>query len=240
MDLKISQFPLISDSSLYAVIPVVQSGNNYTIALSALFTNGYDISNSGNFTLSGDNIVLSDNTGSRIEISDGSLRIIQNNKTVFSSDEYLLNDSDELPSVSSTDRVLYNTNLTPLVDWSGNILNFTTIVSGIPLTNEAATYPIVSILSAINSQTVKSLPYYDETHVILTTTSLSALSWSLPKFNVSRIGQIKTFYTNQNITTLIVSVSGGGSFIGTPLTTANSNQSYSFQCIGTGTWLRLA
>lgn len=240
MDLKISQFPLLNSASIGSVIPVVQSGSNYTIAISSLFNNSYNVYNNGNFTLSGANIVLSDNFGSRIAIDNGSLRIIQNNLVVFSSDECLLRDSSERASVAADERALYSPNFTPLVDWSGTRVTLTTIVSGVYLANEAATYPIVSILSAINSQTVVSQPYYDETHVILATSTLSALSWALPKFNVSRIGQIKTFYSNQNITTLTVSVSGGGSFVGTPLTTANSNESYSFQCIRTGTWLRLA
>lgn len=140
MDLKISQFPQLESANASAIVPIVQSGNNYTVALSSLYSR-------------------------------------------------------------------------------------------------------VTILSAINSQTIQSSPHFDETLVILPTGLLSALSWTLPKVTSSRVGQIKTFWSSQNITTLTVTVSGGGGTMGVPLTTANALESYSFQCIlisGNGTWLRLA
>ena len=182
MDSKISQFSLLSSPTAFTIIPVVQSGNNYVIAVSALFNTNFNLLNSGTVVLSGASVTLGR---------------------------------------------------------SGGTVNLTTSYG----TREVSSTPAVSVLSAINSQAVLSLPYYDETHVILPSSSLSALSWTLPKATVSRVGQIKTFYTSQNITTLTVSVSGGGSFIGTSLTTALANEAYSYQCIGVagnGIWLRLA
>jgi hypothetical protein len=108
---------------------------------------------------------------------------------------------------------------------------------------EIAAEPKVSIVIPTNDDIIASLPYCDETHVIDPPGSLSALSWTLPIVADSRVGQIKTFYSTQAVTTLNVSVDGGGTLMGVSLITANPSESYSYQCIltsGSGTWLRLA
>jgi hypothetical protein len=244
MDLKISQFTLLPSASPNAIIPIVQGGTNNIVSVSSLFVNNYDIRNTGTVVLSGPSITLGDES-SKILVESGTISVQQGGITLYTSNENTFSDFSGISSIGVSNRQLSNTVATPLLDWSGtNIQLYNDYTGGGSYSaNEAATNALVTILSAINSQTVVSRPYYDESLVILPTSSLSALSWSLPKVNTARVGQIKTFWTSQNITTLTVSVSGGGSFLGTPLTTANSNESYAFQCVrtsGNGVWLRLA
>jgi hypothetical protein len=87
------------------------------------------------------------------------------------------------------------------------------------------------------------LAYFDETQYVTPTTSLSALTWTLPHVLNSRVGQIKTFISTQPITTLTVNAGSGGTKVGNSLTTALANEAYSYQCVstsGNGSWLRLA
>jgi hypothetical protein len=83
----------------------------------------------------------------------------------------------------------------------------------------------------------------DETHYITPAGALSALTWNLPTSANSRAGQIKMFFSTQNITSLTVVVLGGGSKAGLGLASAVANESYAYQCIstsGAGTWLRIS
>ena len=100
-----------------------------------------------------------------------------------------------------------------------------------------ATSQIVTTLSSTASQTGSSPSYVDETLLIMPSASLSSLTWALPTASNSRVGQIATFISTENISSLTVN----GLKMGNNLTMALANEAYSYQCVlPNGTFIRLA
>ena len=103
----------------------------------------------------------------------------------------------------------------------------------------------VTVYNSPAGSTITCLPNVTET-IYLSSGSispLSSLSVVLPNVTNSYVGQVKLFVSSKNITSLNMSVNGGGSLLGNGLTSAFANEVYSYQCIsitGNGTWLRLA
>lgn len=111
-------------------------------------------------------------------------------------------------------------------------------------TEESAT-STVSTLSTATGGTITATAEVDETILLdsATASPVALIYLSLPSVANARIGQIKTFISTKTITSLTVSVSGGGTVSGPTLTSASAYESYSFQCVsleGAGTWLRLS
>lgn len=130
-----------------------------------------------------------------------------------------------------------------IIPLSSLYINIPFYFNGSYLSGNVLLGPIVTTSTPTASQTLSGSAYYDETHYVTPTGSLSALTWTLPRSSDSRVGQIKTFLSTQNITTLTVNVGNGGTKVGNSLTTALANEAYSYQCVstsGNGTWLRLA
>jgi len=103
--------------------------------------------------------------------------------------------------------------------------------------------PAVTQTTPLTGGSVSGLAEKDETHYVTPAGTLAALTWNLPAVADSRVGQIKMFISTQNITSLTVTVLGGGTKVGNALSAAASNDAYSFQCVsisGAGIWLRLA
>jgi hypothetical protein len=103
----------------------------------------------------------------------------------------------------------------------------------------------VSLYTLSTGSTITANPNTDETIYLdsVTSTPVASITLILPSSTNSHVGQVKLFTSSKTITTLGVSISGGGTLIGNILTSAFPYEVYSYQCIsisGAGTWLRLA
>lgn len=103
--------------------------------------------------------------------------------------------------------------------------------------------PAVSAATPLTGGSVSGIAEKDETHYVTPAGTIATLTWNLPTVANSRVGQVKMFLSTQNITTLTVTVLGGGTKVGSTLSAAYSNEAYAYQCIsisGAGTWLRIS
>lgn len=104
--------------------------------------------------------------------------------------------------------------------------------------------PTVTLTSPLTGATITGVPTVNETHYVTPAGTIAALTWNLPKASDARVGQTKTFCSNQIITALTVTALGGGVKAGAALAAAAQNVSYTFQCVSivgsVATWLRLS
>lgn len=123
--------------------------------------------------------------------------------------------------------------------WNGNTWVVTSTTQGAP---GSATNIVTSTVNPSSGSTITGVPDLDETHYVTKTTggAIAALTWALPAAADARVGQMKVFYCNRNITALTVS---GGTLVGSSLTAGVANEVYCYQCVsvsGSGTWLRIS
>ena len=99
----------------------------------------------------------------------------------------------------------------------------------------------VTISTAASGAVLNGTAQVDETIYLKssTTSPVASIGLVLPSAANSQIGQVKTFVSSKDITTLVVSVSGG-TIEGIAPTTATAYEPYSVQYVSAGVWLRLA
>lgn len=92
--------------------------------------------------------------------------------------------------------------------------------------------------------TIVASRYTDQIHFWTPAGVLATGAFTLPAAANARAGQIVRFCSTQVVTAMTVTVSGGGTILGTAITAAAiaANTPYAWQCVsttGTGTWLRI-
>lgn len=107
-----------------------------------------------------------------------------------------------------------------------------------------ALFPVIVAATPTTGFTINVDRYSDQTHYLTPAGVLATGAFVLPTATTSRVGQMVRLWTTQNITAGTVSVSGGGTILGTAITAAtiSANTPYAWQCVstaGTGTWIRL-
>lgn len=132
--------------------------------------------------------------------------------------------------------------------YSGNFLVANITASrDLEFPNAAGTIGLETVIVAatpLTGFTITATTYVNQTHYLTPAGVLATGAFTLPTAANSRAGQIVRFVSTQVVTNMTVTVSGGGSILGTAITAAaiTADTPYSYQCVstaGAGVWLRL-
>lgn len=107
-----------------------------------------------------------------------------------------------------------------------------------------ALFPVIVAATPLTGFAITAARYTDQTHYLTPAGVLATGAFTLPAAANARVGQMVRLWTTQNITSGTVTVSGGGTILGSAITAATitANTPYTWQCVstaGTGTWIRL-
>jgi hypothetical protein len=97
-------------------------------------------------------------------------------------------------------------------------------------------------VTPVTGFTVTATAFSDQVHYLTPAGTLANGAFALPTAANSRAGQIVRVHSTEEVTTAVVTVTGGGTINGAAVSSFVADTSYAWQCVsvaGAGTWIRI-